>query len=127
MTTCEWTYGEKGTGKSKYAFKDYDPSTHYILNYDKGWWDGYTGQDIVLMNEFHWYILYKRIIHLIFKFPEDVRRRGKEPTPFLAKHIKITSRLHPKYVYYNRYKEDSQAQLYRRMKIGKSEFSELSS
>ena len=61
MTTCEWNYGGTGTGKSKYVFKDYIPSTHYILKYDKGWWGGSKGQDIGIMNEFHGHIPYEKL------------------------------------------------------------------
>ena len=83
-------------------------------------------QETVIINGFTGQIPYDELLRLIDKYLQKFKRRGREPTSFLAKHIIITSRLHPKDVYYNRYKEDSLAQLYKRIKIRKSEFSESS-
>ena len=127
MTTCEWIYGESGTGKSQYAFKDFNLDTHYKWKHDNGWWDGYKGQETVIIDNFRGQIPYDQLLQLIDKFLYKVSRRGREPTPFLAKHVIITSILNPKDIYYNRYKEESLAQLYRRIKITISAFSELSS
>ena len=58
MTTCEWIYGTSGTGASEYSFKDYNPDTHYIWTDDRGWWDGYEGQETVIINEFRTNIIW---------------------------------------------------------------------
>ena len=119
MTTCEWIYGKTGTGKSEYAFKDFDESTHYVLEDDGGWWDAYKGQDIVIINDFRGHIPYDQLLTLIDKYPKKVRRRGREPTSFLAKKIIITSSLRPEEVYKNRNENDSIEQLLRRIEIKK--------
>ena len=127
MTTCEWIYGTSGTRESEYAFKDYNPDTHYIWKDDRGWWDGYEGQETVIINDLRGQISYGKLLTLIDKYPETVRRRGREPTPFLAKHVIITSPLRPEEVYHKIYKEEnSLAQLYKRITIRKSAFSESS-
>lgn len=43
-----WIYGPPGTGKTRYVHEKYDDI------YDKGqnkWWDGYTGQKVVLIDD----------------------------------------------------------------------------
>nr|UOF81080.1 rep protein [Cressdnaviricota sp.]UOF81292.1 rep protein [Cressdnaviricota sp.] len=118
MTTCDWIYGPTGTGKSIRAFKDYNPDTHYLLNVnDGGWWEGYTGQETVIINEFRGQITYGELLDLIDMHPKTVKQRCKEPAQFLAKHIIITSSMHPSEVYYNLSRNDKIEQLYRRINL----------
>lgn len=118
MTTCDWFYGSTGVGKSHRAFENYDPETHYKLNLnDNGFWNGYTGQEIVIINEFRGQIQYSELLDLIDKWPKDVKIKGKAPVPLLAKHIVITSALAPEEVYYNLAEKDSLDQLKRRINI----------
>lgn len=92
MTKGTWYHGATGTGKSHTAFAGFDPETHYVVACrDKGWWDGYTGQETVIMNEFRGQISYAEMLDLTDKWPVTVPRRGREPAPFLAKTIIVTS------------------------------------
>lgn len=117
MTTCEWCYGETGTGKSHYAFTNFNPDTHYVFPNDNGWWDGYKGQETVIINEFRGQIQYSELLDLIDKYPKTVKRRNREPCPFLAKHIIITSSMTPKEVYHNLAENDKLEQIYRRITL----------
>ena len=110
--------GKTGVGKSHKAFDNYNSETHYLwkLN-DKNWQDGYTGQEIVIINDFRGEINYNELLNLIDKWPYTLPRRGREPVPFLAKHIIITSSLPPEKVYWRRDNEDYLEQLFRRIKI----------
>ena len=117
MTEGEWYWGETGVGKSQLAFEGYNPATHYVYPNDGGWWDGYTGQEIVIINEFRGEIKYSELLELIDWTPKTVRRRGREPVPFLAKKIIITSSMRPEQVYHNVEEQDSIQQLLRRLYI----------
>lgn len=118
MTTCDWYWGETGTGKSHHAFQSYSPETHFKYNLnDSGFWNGYTGQEVVIINEFRGQIPYSELLDLIDKWPKDVKIKGKSCVPFLAKHIIITSSLHPEDVYHNLAERDSLNQLKRRVQI----------
>lgn len=100
MTTCLWLHGPTGTGKSERAFKDYHPDTHYLWKNDNGWQDGYAGQATVIINDFRSSdIPYHELLQMIDRYPYFLRRRGREPCPFLAKHIIITSSMHPDDMY----------------------------
>lgn len=117
ITTCDWIYGETGSGKSHRVFQDYHPSTHYLWRNDNGWWEGYTQQHYIIMNDYRGEIKYNELLQLIDKYPYFVKRRGKEPLPFTSKHIFITSSLSPEKIYHNRVEEDKIEQLLRRINV----------
>lgn len=118
MTTCDWIYGKTGVGKSHHAFTNFSPDTHYVHNLnDAGFWNGYTGQETVIISEFRGQIPYGELLDLIDKWPKTVKIKGKSPVPFISKHIVITSSMHPNEVYHNLAESDSLEQLHRRIKI----------
>lgn len=117
MTKGVWYYGPTHTGKSHKAFEGFDPVTDYVWKDDKGWWDAYDGHKTVIMNDFRGQIPYGDMLNLVDKWPYQVSRRGREPTPFLAERVIVTSSLHPEQVYKNRNEEDKIEQLLRRFEI----------
>ena len=122
MTQGEWVWGPTGVGKSHYAFADFTPETHYVKPLQDEWWDGYTGQPVVILNDFRGQIPFSELLTLVDKYPHNVKRRCREPAPFLAKKLIVTSSLPPEDVYINRCAEtDSLAQLTRRFRILKLE------
>ena len=89
-----WYHGPGHT-----AFNDFDPRTTYVKCLKDGWWDGYTGQETVILNDFHGQIKYEEMLRLCDKWPHKVKQRRKEPVPFLARKIIVTSAVHPVNLY----------------------------
>jgi len=115
MTEGVWLFGPTGVGKTHEAWA-YDANA-YLFPDDGDWWDGYCGEETVIINEFRGAIPYNRILALVDKFPAFVRRRGREPTPFLAKRVVITSPHPPEGVFRHLAESDSLDQIYRRFQV----------
>ena len=105
MTKGIWICGASGSGKSHEAFSDYNPDTHYIKNLQEDWWDGYKGQETVIINEFRGEIRFSELLDLVDKWPKTVKWRCRESVPFLAKRVIITSIKRPEDVYVNQVNE----------------------
>ena len=116
MTEGVWYWGGTGVGKSHKAFQDYHPSTHYIKDLTTQWWDGYKGQEIVILNEFRGQLKLCTLLELVDKWPCVVSWRNKESVPFLAKKLIVTSSMKPEDVYRNCL-SDNIDQLRRRFRI----------
>lgn len=117
MTKGIWYHGGTGVGKSHEVFKDYNVDKCYIWKDDNGWQDGYCGQEIVIINDFRGGIKYNELLQMIDKWPHHVRRRNREPSPFLAKEVRITSSIRPEECYSNINHKDNINQLLRRLEI----------
>ena len=118
MTRGVWYWGPTGVGKSHKAMEGFTPETHYIKPLEDQWWDGYTGQGTVILNDYRGQLKYSELLTLVDKWPHSVKRRGREPAPFLAHTVIVTSALPPHDVYGNvATGRDSISQLERRFQI----------
>lgn len=120
MTKGVWLYGSTGVGKSHMAHqmaKEIADEEPYIYIDDKGWWDTYTGQKVVIIDDFRGSIPYGRLLTLVDKWHTCVSRRARPPMPFLAKMVIVTLSMSPEQVYNNLSQEDSLAQLHRRFEV----------
>lgn len=121
MTQGIWLWGATYVGKSHAAFENYHPDTHYNVPKDGNWWDAYTQQETVIINDFRGEITYGEMLNLVDKWPHTVRRRNREPMPFTSKLVVVTSSLPPEEVYYNLAENDTLEQLLRRFVVTKME------
>lgn len=93
MPKCIWIHGPPGVGKSHivYEWSKTLSEKPFWYKEDRGWWDAYTGQEVVIINEFDGSIPYKELLVLCDKYPTSVRRRGREPMPWMALTVVITT------------------------------------
>lgn len=117
MTKGIWYWGPTGVGKSHKAFEGFNPETHYVYRHDNGWWEGYKGQETVIINDFRGEIKFNELLAIVDKWPMYVKRRGREPVPFISKVVIITTSLEPEKVYKNLGYSDSIEQLLRRFDV----------
>lgn len=98
MTQGIYWWGVSGSGKSHNLFEGFNPETHYVKNLEDEWWDGYKGQEIVIMNEFS-NMKKSELMDLVDKWPKTVKQRCREPVPFLAREVRIASVKSPYAIY----------------------------
>lgn len=115
VTQGFWFWGPTGSGKSRLAFSVSDD--YYVKPSDGRWWDSYSGQHTVIIDDFRGDIGYSELLRLCDRYPMTVPRRGREPYPFLSKIIIITSALKPEEVYTDLSYHDSLDQLHRRFVV----------
>jgi len=99
MTEGIWYWGPTGVGKSHRSFEGFKPETHYVKPLEDEWWDGYTGQETVILNDFRAQLKFGEMLNIVDKWPHSVRRRNREPAPFMAKRVIVTSSMPPWEVY----------------------------
>lgn len=122
MTKGIWYTGDTGVGKSHKAFEGYNPETHFVKDLSTKWWDGYKGQETVILNEFSGQLKWCRLMDLVDKWPCMVCIRNQESVPFLAKTVIVTSINHPDDIYtYKMQIPKHVAEFKRRFKIHKLE------
>lgn len=86
-------YGKPGVGKSKFVHdlckdKLYSkPPEHY-------WWDGYNGEENVLIDEYRGQFEYEYLMRLLDRYPMIVQTKGSTVN-FCSKNIFLTSEHHP--------------------------------
>lgn len=121
QTVGLWIGGLPGTGKSHLCFDDLCGNVpieqRYVWQGKNGWWDGYKGQPIIIINDIHTYqIEYDVILNVVDKWPYNVPIRGKEAVPLLARLVICTSPLKLEDMRFDRqfHDEDSQGQVMRR-------------
>jgi len=85
--------GPSGCGKSSYVYKTYDMNDIYELrepNNGSLWWDGYDGQETVLIDEFYGWINYSFMLKLLDRYPLMIDTKGGA-VQFTSKRIIIIS------------------------------------
>lgn len=80
-------YGPTGTGKTKYAFDNY-PNAYWKQR--SNWWDGYEGEDTVIIDEFYGWLPYDTLLRICDRYPMMVETKGGQKQ-FTSKRIVITT------------------------------------
>lgn len=114
---CVWLVGPTGVGKSRKVHSE--EKSLYIYPYEvAGWWDQYDGEEAVLFDDFRGQLPLNQLLRICDRYAFAVPRRGRAPTPLLAKRIWFTSCKTPEQVYdKDQMNGDSIAQLLRRIKV----------
>lgn len=90
-------FGPPGTGKSHHC-RTADPQAYWKPN--GKWWDGYTNQETVIIDDFYGWIKWHQLLHLCDEYPLNVETKGSTVN-FVAKQIFITSNKSPELWYRN--------------------------
>lgn len=101
-------WGEPGTGKSRFVFDTYSPESIYAITFGDGcassvWFDDYTGQDIILLDEFDGEIPWRFFLNLLDRYWKRAQCKGGF-TYIIAKKFYITSNS-PPHEWYPKYRD----------------------
>lgn len=86
-------HGATGVGKSRWAMEKYGEAAYWKLPNSK-WWDGYTGQEVSIIDEFYGWLSWTEILRLCDRYPCAVESKGGV-LQFRSKHIVFLSNEHP--------------------------------
>jgi len=113
-------WGRTGTGKTRsvYEYSDSNNVQVYTLpqNYKGGvvWWDGYDGQEVVLIDDFYGWLPLSYLLQLLDRYPFKVRTNDGYQE-FRSKRIYITSNQDPREWYSGVQSEETKAAMLRRI------------
>lgn len=82
-------YGPPGCGKSRAAAEASTGKEVYYKTRGE-WWDGYTGQEVVIIDDFYGWLKYDEMLRICDRYPHRVPVKGAFVN-FLAKELLITS------------------------------------
>lgn len=94
-----WIYGPTGTGKTRFVF-DNEPLEHlWLASNDLKWFDGYSGQPAVLMDDFRGnFCSFHSLLRYLDRYPMRVPVKGGFVV-WNPLRIYITSSRHPSQIY----------------------------
>lgn len=86
-------YGPTGTGKSRFCNDNY-PDAYWKQR--SNWWDGYSQQETVIIDEFYGWLKFDTLLRLCDRYPMMLESKGGQITLGGCKRIIFTSNLLPK-------------------------------
>lgn len=112
--SCTVLWGSTNTGKSHRAWQ-FAGTDVYSKDPRSKFWDGYTNQKTVIIDEFRGTLDVTHLLRWLDKYPVNVEVKGSSK-PLMATKYFITSNLHPRQ-WYPELDYETQAALFRRMNI----------
>lgn len=96
-TEIYWIWGPTGTGKSRWAYAQMDSTSSYFKSASNKWWDGYTGQKDVLLDDFrpNKELPFDMMLRLLDRYPLTVELKGAT-SHFTSQRIFITAPTPPR-------------------------------
>lgn len=96
VTYTQVYWGPPGTGKTRSAFDEAGPDAYWLPkpNGSRVFWDGYEGQEHVVIDEFFGWMPRDLMCRVCDRYPFRVETKGGS-VPFVAKKIWITSNSPP--------------------------------
>lgn len=99
QTTALALWGPPGSGKSRRAFELGGASQFWLVrprdSRGSVWWDGYEGQDLVVIDEFYGWMSRDMVQRIVDRYPLVVETKGGA-VAFVAKKVVFTSNKHPR-------------------------------
>lgn len=114
VRSCDVFWGATGTGKSRRAWEEAGLQA-FAKDPRSKWWDGYMGQESVVIDEFRGTIDISHLLRWLDRYPVRVENKGGA-LPLLATKFWITSNLDPR-MWYPELDGESLAALLRRLNI----------
>lgn len=96
-----WLWGRTGTGKSHFAKNVYPERTHWWSGRDLRWWQGYRGEDVVVIDDFRKdFCKFRELLRILDRYPYKVEVKGSH-RELNSKMIVITTIAPPMEMYAN--------------------------
>lgn len=117
MTRGLWIWGEAGSSKSRLARHMTSEFSVYTFQNDKGWWDDYDGEDVVILDDWRPTdnLPVNKLLQMVDRYDCRLPRRCKGPMPFTSTLVIITTRQSPEEVL--QFSNEPMDQIYRRFII----------
>jgi hypothetical protein len=113
---CHAFWGVTHSGKSHRMFTEaYDGQIPYVKQSTTKWWDGYTGQTHVIIDEFRGQIAVEHLLKWLDKYPCFVEEKGGQ-VALCATHFWITSNINP-ILWYPSIDEGTRDAMLRRLRV----------
>lgn len=87
--------GPAGCGKTK---EPYDEGAYVFDDYEDGWWDGYEGEKVLLIDEFYGGVKYSKLLKLLDGYQHRLKVKGGFAYARWTK-VYITSNTRPEFWY----------------------------
>nr|QXP07799.1 MAG: replication associated protein [Arizlama virus] len=102
-------WGASGTGKTRKVYDDAKKNNQTVYKKPNGpWWDGYDGQDVILIDDYDGYINFREFLQLNDRYPHKLPFKGGF-YEFVSKEIVYTSNVNPLGWYQNIHTESFKA------------------